>query len=673
MEKQGYVQNRTLYDTSPRQHKSYVDESFYDNTESEDEYEDDMGEDTEDEDTEDEDWEDQIYNIEGTTELEMAWKIASYNTARMRFIRDDKEDTIEDECTENQSGFHSSYMQRQGSQQQGFQQRKQLIQIKTQQEEEVELITTDLEQVLLGGMCDHQNILLDAGSSFNLIGRHLLPLLEQRLAVAGVELRPISTWKRFWLGGRTKALSTAKVIVPLCLGKTRVDAEVFIVNNKIPFLLGGQLLKQHETRISVSENSMTINNQSMLLRPLPTGQMAIPWTYKIHKVTSKIDITKKESANPAGYQELEGQPPEYQRLTCHPENQQKIRIFKPRNLSHEEWGEPIQEEQQLWEQQKQQLVTKVEDNKDPEDGDLEDKDQVLKSKKDGDDHLSRQLQKVLSSDSAVEFLVQNPALMVIMLEELQQMGYDISTLNKQEKPQLQPKYKELGYQHQASDIPGVQEEVEDSSPQGFSSQPSDKVIIKKLKSGDITSSKPKATLEVNDKTDEASKTNLSCSKIEEDSSQGLMSESEDARNNSQDVTATSGNPKTTTNNAANSKVSYSSSTTEETEKYEKQHQKEPQHPPVSTLSQERIEDRRHDRNNINMVGTWEPEWYPDKEDEVMSEVNKNILYGSTKPESDIMLNESYNTITTGIIENHKQRHIEPTYPSILSHLPAAAK
>ena len=46
MEKQGYVQNQTLYDTNPRQHKSYVDESFYDNTESEDEYEDDMGEDT---------------------------------------------------------------------------------------------------------------------------------------------------------------------------------------------------------------------------------------------------------------------------------------------------------------------------------------------------------------------------------------------------------------------------------------------------------------------------------------------------------------------------------------------------------------------------------------------------------------------------------------------------
>jgi len=93
MEKQGYVQNQTLYDTSPRQHKSYVDESFYDNTESGDEYEDDMGEDTEDEDTEDEDTEDedcedQIYNIEDTTEFKMAWKIASYNTARMRSIRE---------------------------------------------------------------------------------------------------------------------------------------------------------------------------------------------------------------------------------------------------------------------------------------------------------------------------------------------------------------------------------------------------------------------------------------------------------------------------------------------------------------------------------------------------------------------------------------------------------
>ncbi len=49
----------------------------------------------------------------------------------------------------------------------------------------------------------------------------------------------------------------------------------------------------------------------------------------------------------------------------------------------------------------------------------------------------------------------------------------------------------------------------------------------------------------------------------------------------------------------------------------------------------------------------------------MSEVNRNILYGSNKPESDIMPNVSYNTTTTGMIENHKQRQTEPTHHPLL--------
>jgi len=53
---------------------------------------------------------------------------------------------------------------------------KKVFQCEEIEEEEV-LIATALEKVFLGGIGDCQNIILDTGSSRNLIGRHLVPLL----------------------------------------------------------------------------------------------------------------------------------------------------------------------------------------------------------------------------------------------------------------------------------------------------------------------------------------------------------------------------------------------------------------------------------------------------------------------------------------------------------------
>ncbi len=63
---------------------------------------------------------------------------------------------------------------------------KQVFQCGEIEEEEV-LIATALEKVFLGGIGDCQNIILDTGSSRNLIGRHLLRLLIQRIVKVGLE------------------------------------------------------------------------------------------------------------------------------------------------------------------------------------------------------------------------------------------------------------------------------------------------------------------------------------------------------------------------------------------------------------------------------------------------------------------------------------------------------
>ena len=63
-----------------------------------------------------------------------------------------------------------------------------------------------------------------------------------------------------------------------------IEAEVFVVENRIPFLLGGSLLRQQKTEISVSDNKMTVNNITMKLILMKSGHMAIPWTTKTHRL-----------------------------------------------------------------------------------------------------------------------------------------------------------------------------------------------------------------------------------------------------------------------------------------------------------------------------------------------------------------------------------------------------
>jgi hypothetical protein len=448
MEKQGYVQNQTLCDTNPRQHKSYVDESFYDNTESGDEYEDDMGEDTEDEDTEDEDTEDedcedQIYNIEDTTEFKMAWKIASYNTARMRSIREggDLHEQL-NRCGKNQD--HK--------------------------------------------MNPEQN---------NSNAKKFTQLLR----------RTPDPWEHYTASNSSEENEGG-------IYKTREDEHT-----------KDQQGNTHFGKQCTATSNLEDENKKgggCEYKELDEEDDEVKY-YWLHQVDDYVE------QNPT----WRGK--ENYLLSRHPDNlkeflekQQERGIFKPRNLSHEEWvkielrkgWDPIHE-MQLWEQQQQIKLGQHQ---------RQQKQEVWKQPKQQQETQQHQrVQQQPFSVLAAQFCGGKEQQQHQVWQQ-QQMQW------QQQWLQLQPGYQEQRYQHHASDIPGVQEEIEDSSP-------SDKVTIKKSQSGDINSScKPKATLEVNDRTDEASKTNISCSKFEEDSSQGLMSDSEDARiiNKSKNNTATSG-------------------------------------------------------------------------------------------------------------------------------------
>ncbi len=85
-------------------------------------------------------------------------------------------------------------------------------------------------------------------------------------------------------------------MVPIILGKTKVEAEVFIVKTEIPFLIGGGLLRQQKTKISVNDNKITVNNQKIDLDLLPSGHMALKWEVNLHEPRfSEIFLTEKVS------------------------------------------------------------------------------------------------------------------------------------------------------------------------------------------------------------------------------------------------------------------------------------------------------------------------------------------------------------------------------------------
>jgi len=103
-----------------------------------------------------------------------------------------------------------------------------IFQVDQDEEEEV-LISADLDRIFLGGVRDHTNVIIDTGSAYNLIGHHLVPVLKERFAKANIELKIQETKKKFQFGGRAIISSTGKTEVPIILGRTMINAKIYIV------------------------------------------------------------------------------------------------------------------------------------------------------------------------------------------------------------------------------------------------------------------------------------------------------------------------------------------------------------------------------------------------------------------------------------------------------------
>jgi len=80
---------------------------------------------------------------------------------------------------------------------------------------------------------EETSIIMDTGSTYNLIGQQLLPILNERLHSGGQNIKLEDTLKYFKFGGHDDTTCRTKVTIPLNFAGIMKDIEVYIIPAKV--------------------------------------------------------------------------------------------------------------------------------------------------------------------------------------------------------------------------------------------------------------------------------------------------------------------------------------------------------------------------------------------------------------------------------------------------------
>jgi hypothetical protein len=158
-------------------------------------------------------------------------------------------------------------------------------------------VKLSVEQIYLSSQIEATNMVVDTGSTYNLIGQQLLPILNERLQAGGHKLKLEDTLKYFKFGGHDNIECKKKTNIPLCLVDITKNIEVYIVPEKIPFLIGGQTLRSMEAEIKLAPNTLTVDGRRIQMDLTPSGHMTLPWNIRSHstKQVNQVNLTQKVS------------------------------------------------------------------------------------------------------------------------------------------------------------------------------------------------------------------------------------------------------------------------------------------------------------------------------------------------------------------------------------------
>jgi hypothetical protein len=161
------------------------------------------------------------------------------------------------------------------------------------------------EQVYLSNKVKASSMVIDTGSTYNLIGPQLLPVLNERLQAGGQNLKVEDTMKYFKFGGHDNTNCRSKVNIPLNIAGTTKNIEAYIIPAKVPFLIGGQTLRLMEAKIDLAQIIISINGYKAKMELTESGHMILPWTVDTHTTNKKTNpvllpqkVSRKDYSQP---------------------------------------------------------------------------------------------------------------------------------------------------------------------------------------------------------------------------------------------------------------------------------------------------------------------------------------------------------------------------------------
>jgi len=159
-----------------------------------------------------------------------------------------------------------------------------------------------VDRTFLAKEMERENIIVDTGSNHNLISRSLMKQLGIKLKSAGQKLVSVPTRKFFQFGGGPPTKSTKMIKVPMNMCGKIIAMDVFVVEQNVPFLMGGKFLKDLEAKIDMKVPALLLRDgQQLVMKHLESGHLAIEWNIKIHRKPETPQVLLSEKVSRKDY------------------------------------------------------------------------------------------------------------------------------------------------------------------------------------------------------------------------------------------------------------------------------------------------------------------------------------------------------------------------------------
>jgi len=122
--------------------------------------------------------------------------------------------------------------------------------------EQVQLV----DRAFLANSVEKEYIIVDTGSNYNLIGRNLVHLLQDRMESTGQKMIAENARKFFQFGGGKPTRSDTKLKVPLNLSGKTFSVDVYVVDQNVPFLMGGRFLRDVDAQINMKRPALLLKD-----------------------------------------------------------------------------------------------------------------------------------------------------------------------------------------------------------------------------------------------------------------------------------------------------------------------------------------------------------------------------------------------------------------------------